>query len=451
MKKNTSPLIELQRQPVQKLLWHYAVPAIIGTTVAGLYDVIDRIFIGQGFGADAIAGLALTFPIMILAEALAVLVGAGAASRLSIALGRGDRPEAEAILMNSVYLTLFFSSLYVIFSLIFLDEFLNLFGGDPVINPYAKAFLRILIPSVFISNMAFSLNNLMRASGYPRKAMITLLLGGVANVIFDPIVIYVLHWGISAIATATFISVTLSAIFVLAHFFNRKLTISFYTRYRKINFRIIGSILSLGAGPFLINASRAVIIIFINRALNKYGGNMAIGAYGVINTFTTFIMMAVFGLCQGMQPIVGYSWGARRFDRMRQAFKLTAIYASVISIAGFFIGEFLPRYISEAFTHDEIMIRMAMHGLRISLWYFPFVGLQIVISNFYQAIGKARESIFLTMLRQILLLIPCVIIFPHIWGRDGVWLSLPVSDITAALVTFWILYRQRSLFTTGKA
>lgn len=445
-----SPLEAFEKEPVNRLLWHYALPAIIGTTVMALYDVIDRIFIGQGFGANAIAGLALTFPIMTLAEALAMLVGAGGSALLSIALGKKDHVKAEAILINSVFLTLFFSSVFIIFSLYYLDDFLNLFGGNPQINPYAKSFLKVLIPSIFISNMGFGLNDLMRASGYPRKAMITMLLGGVANLVLDPLFIYVFHTGIAGIAAATFISVTFSTIFVFQHFFNKKHTLYFHVDKIKIDLKVMLSILTLGMGPFLINATRAVIIIFINRALSDYGGNMAIGAYGIINTFATLVMMVVLGLCQGMQPIVGYSWGAGLLPRMKQAFQTTALWATVIACVGFLIGEFLPRYISRAFTDDEEMIKMTIHGLRISMVYFPLVGLQIVISNFYLSIGKPKESVFLTLLRQVILLIPCVLIFPHIWGREGVWISLPASDIIAAAITFSILYSQRKVFTTGK-
>lgn len=296
---------ELTSLPVGKLLWKYSVPAIVGTMVMSLYNVIDRIFIGQGVGADAISGLALTFPIMSLAGAIGMLVGLGASARISIVLGQNDKVKAEKILANSLVLSLSFAVCYLTFFSVYMDNILRSFGGSDRTIPYAREFLIYIMPGMLCTNLCYSFNNMMRASGYPEKAMYTMLIGAFSNLILAPIFIFWLDWGIKGAAIATDIAMAISAAFVMIHFFNPKSQLRFHRRYFKLEWGILFNIVSIGLAPFLVNVASSVINAIINTSLYRYGGDEAIGAFGIFNSYATLVVMLIIGLCQGMQPIVG--------------------------------------------------------------------------------------------------------------------------------------------------
>ena len=431
---------ELATLPVGKLLWKYSVPAIVGTMVMSLYNVIDRIFIGQGVGADAISGLALTFPIMSLSGAVGMLVGLGAAARISIVLGQDDKVKAEKILANSLILSLSFACCYLTFFAIYMDDILRSFGGSERTIPYAREFLIYIMPGMLCTNLCYSFNNMMRASGYPGKAMYTMLIGAFSNLILAPIFIFGLDLGIKGAAIATDIAMAISMLFVMAHFFNRNSELRFHRRYFKLEWGILFNIVSIGLAPFLVNVASSVINAIINTSLYRYGGDEAIGAFGIFNSYATLVVMLIIGLCQGMQPIVGYNYGAGHYSRMKRAFLLTAIVATICSTIGWIGSTFLPYYIIRAFTTDAQLIDVAIHGMRIAMGVFPIVGVQIVTTNLFQSLGMASKSIFLSLTRQVIFLIPLLLIFPHIYGLNGVWGAMPVSDAIATAITLLMLW-----------
>lgn len=446
MSSNIAPSNSLATEPIGKLLWKYAVPAIVGTMVMSLYTIIDRIFIGQGVGPDAISGLALTFPILTLTAAIGMLVGAGAAARISIVLGQKDPRRAEMILGNSLILSLGLSCCYTIFFIFFMDDILRQFGGSDRTIPYAREFLFYLLPGMALTNLCFSFNSMMRASGYPKKAMITMLIGAVMNVILDPIFIFWFEMGIKGAAIATVISMAVSTAFVMYHFIGKESSIRFHRYSFRLQGQIIRNIVSIGMSPFLINLTASAVAIFMNTSLQKYGGDTAIGAFGIINSYGMLIVMLIIGLCQGMQPIVGFNFGAGNLQRMQKALTLTATVATIITTIGFIGSTFFPQYLARAFTTDAHLIEVSSAGLRITMMMFPIVGAQIVITNFFQSIGKASISIFLSLSRQVLFLIPAILLLPHLWGLEGVWYASPVADGIATLVTVWVLFAQRKLF-----
>jgi putative MATE family efflux protein len=436
----------LGHEPVGKLLFSYALPAIVGTLVMGLYNIVDRIYIGQGVGPDAISGLAVTFPVMTLSGACGMLIGAGGAARVSIVLGKGDHKMACHIIGNCLILTFIMASIYSSVNMIWMKDILLAFGATEATYPYAAEFLNIIIPFTILNNLSFGFNNMMRASGYPRKAMITMLISALANVILDPIFIFVFDLGIRGAAIATVISMSITVVWVMAHFVNPKHTVSFSREGFKLNKRIIISIISIGLSPFLINATASLVNVFFNRSLLTYGGHLAIGAYGIINSFGMIVVMLIIGLCQGMQPIVGYNYGAMHLDRVEQAFKRTCLVATIITTLGFLAALLFPHVIVRAFTTDGELSDLAIHGIRLVLLGFPLVGFQVVTTNFFQSLGMASKAIFLSLSRQVLFLIPLIWLLPQFFDLEGVWLASPISDaIAAAVAFFFLLYQWRRI------
>lgn len=439
-----SPSNLLGTEKLSTLIWKYSIPSIVGTVVMSLYNIVDRIFIGQGVGALAISGLALTFPFMIMLMAFGMLIGAGSSSRISITLGEGDHAKAEKILGNALTLTWLISGGVSLLTYIFMDQILSFFGGTTATITYAREYMQIIVPASVISATNFGFNNIMRASGFPRKAMYTMLIGSVANVILDAIFIFVFNWGIRGAALATVISYMISCWWVLRHFLSKESAI----RFRKHNFKlekpIVSSILSIGMSPFSMQVAASLVVILINSTLISYGGDLAIGAYGVINSLLIMIVMIVLGLNQGTQPIVGYNYGAKEFDRVFKTVKYSIIIATSLTTFGFLLGIFFSRISVSLFTSDPELIAIASNALRITIVMFPLVGFQIVISNFFQSIGKAKISIFLSLTRQFIFLIPGILILPGIWGLNGAWAAMPVSDGLSAIVaaiTFYLFYK----------
>jgi putative MATE family efflux protein len=433
--KNVTEENKLGTLSIERLLRTYSIPAIVGTMVSSLYNIIDRIYIGLGVGSMAISGLALTFPFMNLLSAFSMLVGAGSASRISIRLGEGDKERAEKILGNAFTLTVIISAVIITFSMIYMNPILMLFGGSENTLKYARDFMTYIIPGTLLSALLFGFNNIMRASGYPQKAMITMIISAIINIALAPVFIFVFKMGIAGAAIATLIAFSVGMVWVMLHFVNKKTNIRFHRKNFKLDKEIVKSILNIGMSPFTIQIAASITVILINRALLKHGGDLAIGALGIQNAVATLFIMFIVGLNQGVQPIVGYNYGARNYDRMFHAIRLTALIATIVATIGFVMGVFFPHVLVKMFTNDQQLIEMAAHALKISVLIFPLVGSQVVLTNFFQFIGRAKISMLLSLTRQVLFLIPCLLILPNFFGLDGVWGSMPVSDFLSVIVT----------------
>jgi putative MATE family efflux protein len=437
-----SKLSRLETGSVGRLLWSYSLPAVAGMVVTSLYNVIDRVFIGRGVGPDAISGLAITFPLMNLATALGVLIGVGSSSRISILLGAKQHARAARVLGNALTMTIIVAIVYISVFALFLDDILRAFGASDRTLPYAHDFISFLLPGLLMTNLTYSLNNVQRASGYPRRAMVTMMLSALANVILAPIFIFGLDMGIRGAAIATDIAMALAFIFVLVHFLDKKSTLHFEPGTYRPERQIVMSIISIGAAPALVNAAGCLINIIINKSLYYYGGDTAIGAAGIFTTVSSLIAMIIIGICQGMQPIVGYNYGAGHMDRLKRAYWLTVIASSIICTIGWAFSRFFSDIIAEIFTSDAELIKVTARAVQIAMAVFFVVAFQIVSTNFFQSIGKAGKSIFLSLTRQVLFLIPLLLTLPRFFGLEGVWMSFPCSDLVATIVTAAFIFHQ---------
>ncbi len=437
-----SNIKDLATLPVGRLLWRYSLPAVIGMMVMALYNCIDRIFIGQGVGPEAISGLAVTFPVMNLSAAFGVLIGGGAAARTSILLGARDHEGAERVLGNSLLLTLVIGTAYTSIFGIFVDDILLAFGATAVTLPYAHDFMVWILPGMIVINITFSFNNIMRSSGYPVKAMVTMMIGAVCNLILAPIFIFVLDMGIKGAAIATDISMLISAAFVMQHFFRKSSTVHFRRGIYRLSGRIIWAIVSIGAAPSFVNAASCFITMQLNQSLLRYGGDIDVGAAGIFITYSSLLVTFVVGVGLGMQPIVGYNYGAGRLDRLRRVYVLAVVVASVVCTLGCIVGLACPQLIAAVFTTDAHLIEVTANGIRIAMLAFWAVGFQIISTSFFQSIGKAGKSIFLSLVRQIIFLCPLLLILPTYYRLDGVWAAFPVSDFMATLCTIVLIIIQ---------
>jgi len=445
MSNTLSKSNNLATDNIAKLLWMYSLPAMVGTVVMSVYNIVDRIFIGQGVGPLAISGLALTFPFMIVLMAFGMLIGAGSASRISITLGENNKEKAEKILGNAVTLTFIISGTVVLFAMLFMDDLLYLFGGTTNTIQYAHDYMKIIIPGGVLTALYFGLNNIMRASGHPRKAMFNILLGAVCNIILDPIFIFVFHWGIEGAAIATVISYLVGTINGVTHFMLKSTPLRFHLKNFKLEKEIIKSIISIGLSPFSMQIGTSLVVILINSTLLKYGGDLAIGAYGIINSINMLVVMFIIGLNQGSQPIIGFNYGAKNYDRVFKTLRYAAIVGTGLTTLGFLIGTFLPHQVVSLFTRDESLQQVATVAQRISVMMFPIIGFQIVVSNFFQSIGNAKIAIVLSLTRQFVFLIPAIFLLPPIFGLNGAWAVMPVSDGLSAIVsagTFFWFYKK---------
>ena len=435
--------MKLGESPIPKLLWYYSLPSLVGTLAGALYNIIDRIYIGQGVGALAISGLALTFPIMNLLGAFGMLVGHGAAARVSLLLGNGNTREANAILPNTLILSLFFYLIVSSLCYIFLDPILYAFGGSEQTLPYAREYLRIIIPGHIFTSLSYAYTNIMRASGHPMRAMNTLILGALLNVILDPIFIFAFKMGIRGAAYATVLSMFISCAWIMHFYFRKNNTLSFRkptsnnSQLSILNSQF--SILSIGLSSFLLHTATSLVNVLMNHTLQRYGGDLAIGAFGIMTSFTSLIVMAIVGMAQGMQPILGYNYGASLFARVRTTLKLCAITATIITSIGCICAISFPNLIARCFTSDPDLLRITTNGLRIYASTFFVVGFHIITTNYFQSIGRAGVSIFLSLSRQILLLIPFILLFPPLWNLNGAWLAQPASNIISAAIAVIIL------------
>lgn len=432
---------ELGQGKIGRLLFTYALPAIIATTASSLYNVIDRIFIGQGVGPIALAGLGLTMPIMNLATAFGTLVGAGSAALVSIRIGEGRRENATQILCNALILNIIISLVFSVIALAFLDPILIIFGADAETLPYAKSFLQIILLGNIFTHILFGLNSIMRASGYPVKAMLSVIITVICNILLAPLFIFALHWGIRGAAVATVISQFVGMCWVLAHFLSKQSYIHFEKTGMHLEWRLIGDVFAIGLSPFFIHICTSIVAVIMNWRLKEYGGNLAIAAFGIIGSIQSLVITFILGLTHGMQPIVGFNYGAKKYERTIQTFRLTVYCATAACAVGFVSVMSVPGLITRAFTNDPTVIAITVPAMRICCAMMLITGFQVVTSNFFQSIDKAKISIFLSLSRQIIFLIPAIAALPLLFGLNGAWCAMPVADLLASGVTAIILWR----------
>ena len=453
-----SAALELGTERIRKLLVQYAVPAIIAMTASSLYNMVDSIFIGHGVGPLAISGLALTFPLMNLAAAFGSLVGVGAATLISMRLGQRDYETAQRVLGNVLVLNLIIGIAFGLVALLFLDPILYFFGASEATIGYAREYMTVILLGNVVTHMYLGLNSVLRASGHPRKSMYATINTVVINTILDPLFIFGFGWGIRGAAIATVLAQVISLVWQLRILSNKQELLHFRRGIYRLRKKIVRDMLAIGMSPFLMNLAACFIVILINKGLKEYGGDLMIGAYGIVNRLAFVFVMIVMGINQGMQPIAGYNYGARQFDRVDRVLKLTIIGATCVTTLGFLIGELAPRLAVSVFTDDPELVRLSAEGMRIVFFCFPIIGFQMVTTNFFQSIGMAGKAIFLSLSRQLLFLMPGLIFLPRIFdeltpwdGSWGVWCSMPLSDFLASLVAGVMLFCQFRKFKAKAA
>ena len=440
---------QLGEGKVLSLLIKFSVPAMIGMMVNALYNVVDRIFIGRGVGNLGIAGITVGFPIMIILMAFGMLVGIGANSLISIRLGEKKKDEAEHIMANAMVLLIAISVFISVIGLIFIKPLLVAFGASKEVLPYAVQYLRIILFGAVFQGIGFGMNNFIRGEGNPKVAMVTMLLGAVLNIILDPIFIFLLGMGIQGAALATIISQAASAAWVLHYFLFGRSTLKIHIKNLKLKFHIVRNIFAIGSAPFAMQLAASAITAILNRQLKFYGGDIAISAMGVINSIALVILMPVFGINQGTQPIVGYNYGARKFDRVKEALKLAIMGATIIVLFGFIVTRLFPEQLISIFSKKDEgreLIDFGSKGLTVFLMLLPVIGFQIVGANYFQAIGKPKHAMFLSLSRQVLLLVPALLILPRFFGVYGILFAGPLSDFASSVLTgVWLLYELKKL------
>ncbi|MCJ7690791.1 MAG: MATE family efflux transporter [Clostridiaceae bacterium] len=435
---------QLGEEKIGKLLMKFSIPAIVGMVVNALYNVVDRIFIGhiEGVGELALSGVAVTFPIALIVMAFAMLIGIGTAALISINLGEQKKEEAEHILGNAFTLIMIISFIVTILGLIFLEPILLKIGAGKETLPYAKGYIRIVLIGSVFQSIGFGLNNTIRSEGNPRVAMVTMLIGGILNTILDPIFIFVFGMGTEGAAIATVISQAANTIWVLSYFLGGNSVLKIRYRNLKLDPKVVKSIFAIGMSPFSMQLGASIVTIVSNRSLVRYGGDLALGAMGVIMSISMMVLMPTFGIIQGSQPIIGYNYGAKKYHRVKHALKLAIIATTIVTTTGFAIIQLFPKQLISLFNKDPELVAIGIHGIRIYLFMLPIIGFQIVSSNYFQAIGKAKISIFLSLSRQVIILIPLLFILPRFFSLNGVWASAPTSDVISSILTAIFLYAE---------
>ncbi|MGN0036490.1 MAG: MATE family efflux transporter [Bacteroidaceae bacterium] len=443
---------ELGTENIGKLLMQYAIPAIVAMTASSLYNMVDSIFIGQGVGTLAISGLAITFPLMNLAAAFGSLVGVGASTLISIKLGQKDYDTACRVLGNVVVLNVGIGLLFTGICLAFLDPILCFFGASEATLPYARDYMRIILLGNIVTHLYLGLNSVLRSAGHPKKAMLATIATVIVNTLLDPLFIYGFGWGIRGAAIATILAQALSLCWLLWLFSDRRELLHFHRGIFRLQMQIVKASLAIGMSPFLMNLASCFIVILINLGLKDHGGDIAIGAFGIVNRLVFLVVMIVMGLNQGMQPIAGYNYGARLYPRVTRVLRLTIYGATLVTTLGFCVAQLIPEVAVGLFTSDSDLVGLAAEGLRITTLLFPIVGFQMVTSNFFQSIGMASKAIFLSLTRQVLFLIPCLLVLPRFFGTQGVWASMAASDAAASVVAATMLIGQfRQFHASSKA
>ena len=432
----------LGEEKISKLLMEFSIPAIIGMVVNTLYNIVDRMYIGniKDIGGLALTGVGITMPIMTIIMAFGMLIGIGTSARISLKLGEHKREEAEKHLGNAFTLIIIASVLITIIGLVFMHKILGLFGASADTEVYAREYMQIIFFGTIFNMLSFGLNHSIRSDGSPKVAMLSMLIGAGTNIILDPIFIFVFGMGVRGAAIATVISQIVSTIWILYYFTKGKSNLKIKREYLSLDKAIVLSIFSIGVSPFSMQIAQSIVQVLANNALKTYGGDLAIGAMTIINSVAMIFMMPIFGLNQGSQPIIGYNYGAEKYKRVKQAVKSATLVATIIVSIGWIITQAAPHLLISIFNRDEQLVGIASTGMRIFLFMLPVVGAQVISSNYFQSIGKAKISMFLSLLRQVILLIPCLIILPKIFGLTGVWLAGAVSDGLSSLITLIIFF-----------
>ncbi|MBR0259861.1 MAG: MATE family efflux transporter [Prevotella sp.] len=436
---NKQAALELGTKPVGKLLTQYALPAIVAMTASSLYNIIDRAFIGQVVGPEAIAGLGITFPFMNLSAAFGAAVGVGASTCISVKLGQRDYKRAQLLLGNTVTLNLIIGFLFMVVCLVFLEPILRFFGASDATLPYAKEFMTVILLGNMVTHMYFGMNAVLRAAGKPKHAMYATLFTVACNIVLIVAFVWWFRWGIRGAALATITSQSLALCWQMWLFSNKNEIMHLRRGIYRLRGYLVRNIIAIGISPFLMQTTSCVIVIFMNNQFVRYGGDMAVGAYSIANSMVMVFFMFVMGMIQGMQPIVGYNYGAEKFDRMFRCLWLTIACSTVILLVGWGLSMAFPRQIARIFTTDETLLELSARGIVLDMLVFFVVGSQAVITNFFQCLGKVKISIFLSLSRQLILLLPMAYVFPMFWGLDGVWYSMPASDFGSFAMTIPIL------------
>ena len=437
-------ITELGTRPVGKLLWKYAMPAVIAMTASSLYNIIDAIYIGQGVGTMGIAGVSLSFPVMQVTTAFGAMVGVGASTLLSVKLGEKDYESARNILGNVLVMNIIMGIAIGTLMMVFLDPILYLFGASEHTVSYARAFMQVILLGNVVTHLYYGMNNLLRASGHPRQAMVATIASVLFNTALAPLFIYVFDWGIKGAAAATVLSQALTLLWQIHLLSDKREFIHFSKGIYRLQGRIVWGTLAIGLSPFLMNLCSCLVTILYNWSLAHYGGDLEIAAYGIALRLSFLFCMIVMGLNQGMQPIAGYNFGARRYGRMRRSLVNTSLVATVVMVVGFAISQLFPEACARAFTDDPALVASSARAIRLLFLAFPIIGFQMVTINFFQCIGKVKVSIFLSMTRQLLMLIPLIYFLPLHFGLEGIWYSAPVSDaLSTFLTSFFLVYALR--------
>lgn len=436
---------QLGEESIGKLLLKFSIPAIIGMLVNALYNMVDRIFIGNiggGVGALAISGVAVGQPLMLINMAFGMLVGIGSSTMVSIKLGEKKKHEAEKILGNALILIVIISALISTIGLLFLEDLLKIFSASPDTLPYAKDYMKYIIAGALLQNIGFGLNNIIRAEGSPKIAMATMLIGAIINTILDPILIFGFNMGVEGAAVATIFAQAVSSAWVLSYFFGKKGTLKVRKENLRLSLDTVKTIFSIGISPFSMQLAASLVTTLYNKNLVAYGGDLAVGAMGAINSITMLFFMPMFGINQGCQPIIGYNYGAKQYHRVLKALKIAVSAGTIIATVGFIFIQSFPKIFMQVFNRDNAeFIALGSHGIRIYMIALPIIGFQIISSNYFQAIGKAKIAIFLSLSRQFILLIPLLFILPPIFKLNGVWMTGPISDTLSSILTGALLLR----------
>ena len=436
---------ELGTAPVHRLLWKYALPAIIAMTATSLYNIVDSIYIGHGCGALALGALTVAKPFMDICAAFGSLVGVGASSLLAIYLGEKDYERANRVLGNVIVLNIILSAIVMAVGLIWLDPILLAFGASENTLLYAHEYMEIILYGNILTHIYFGLNAMLRSAGHPRFSMAATIVAVTINIILDPIFIFGLGMGVRGAALATVLSQAVAVVWQITKFMDKRELVRFHRGIWRLNRHITGRALARGMSPFIYNIAHCFVVIIINNQLKVFGGDMAIASYGVINRLTFVFAMMVMGLNQGMQPIAGYNYGATQFDRVLKVFYLTCAYATGVMGLVFVLGEFFPELMTKMFTHDPVLIETTIRPMRIVCSSMLIIGFQMVTGNLFTSIGKAGKAIFLSLTRQVIYLIPLTLLLPMAFAQplDGVWWSIPISDTLSAITAVIVLWTSR--------
>lgn len=435
----------LGEEKVSKLLWEFSLPAIVGMVVNALYNIVDSIFVGNGIGDIGLTAVTIAFPIMIVLMAIGMLIGIGASTLVSIRLGEQNYQAAEFILGNAVTLMIIAVLPVTAMALLFLDQILVWLGAEANVLPYAREFTRIILLGSIFMHIGFGLNNIIRAEGNPRVAMATMLIAAALNTALNPLFIFVFKLGIAGSALATVAAQAVSAAWVLRYLTSDKSVLKLRRANLRLDRYVVYEIIKIGLSPFLMQLAASVVTIIYNYSLLRYGGELAVAAIGIINRVAMLILMPIFGISQGVQPILGYNYGAKNYTRMLEAIKLGMYAATAVSVLGFIVTQLFATPIIRIFNDNPELIAIGASGLKVFLILLPIIGFQIIGANYFQAVGKAGHAIFLSMSRQVIILIPAILILPHFYGLPGIWFAGPVADFVSSLVTggyLWLELRK---------